>query len=557
MRPLVLYGSETGNSSDLADILVDRLRRIELNPILKEFGEASIEDLQDAKYVVVVCSTTGQGALPLNTRPFWHTLLRKSLASDLLQGVRLATFGLGDSSYPRYNWAIRKIHNRLLQLGATQLIDRGEGDEQDSEGIDSTFDQWVRIFIAQMKDELTLTTELPLQELLPPRYGFELLEGSREMPKDCGIQRTGIVKGKVVENTRITSESHFQDVRHMRIECDHRPVYAPGDVLAVFPCNRAAHVETLISCQNWGDIADREVTVSQSWKDRLPSGVVRPLTLRSLLTWHVDLNAIPRRSFFALASRFAESREREKMEQFSSGDAEDLQDLFDYANRPRRSIVETISEFETLKIPLPYVLDLLPILLPRKFSIASPVNSLTVDITVAIVKYKTILKRIRRGLCTNYLDGLVEGDSIPMKIEETNTKLIQGIDRTEAIVCVATGTGIAPIRSLIMSYKGSKPIYLFFGCRFSSKDFLYGTQWSEYPNVTVFPAFSREGGSYVQQQIGYKSEVLKPFLARSLIYVCGSAGKMPIAVREAFVDIVGDEAITRLEKSGFYLQETY
>ena len=64
----------------------------------------------------------------------------------------MTTFGLGDSSYPksvvilrglymsgadsltRFNWAARKIHKRLVQLGAKEAYPRGEADEQHDEG---------------------------------------------------------------------------------------------------------------------------------------------------------------------------------------------------------------------------------------------------------------------------------------------------------------------------------------------------------------------------------------------------------------------------------------
>ena len=34
----------------------------------------------------------------------------------------------------RFNWAARKLHKRLLQLGANEIYERGEADEQHDEG---------------------------------------------------------------------------------------------------------------------------------------------------------------------------------------------------------------------------------------------------------------------------------------------------------------------------------------------------------------------------------------------------------------------------------------
>jgi sulfite reductase alpha subunit-like flavoprotein len=60
--------------------------------------------------------------------------------------MKFASFGLGDTSYPKYNWAHRKLYNRLVQLGAQPVCDRGESDEQQPEG-------YVRFVSLVMRDE--------------------------------------------------------------------------------------------------------------------------------------------------------------------------------------------------------------------------------------------------------------------------------------------------------------------------------------------------------------------------------------------------------------------
>jgi hypothetical protein len=37
-----------------------------------------------------------------------------------------------------FNWAVRKLYNRLVQLGAESICSRGESDEQHPEGYVST-----------------------------------------------------------------------------------------------------------------------------------------------------------------------------------------------------------------------------------------------------------------------------------------------------------------------------------------------------------------------------------------------------------------------------------
>jgi sulfite reductase alpha subunit-like flavoprotein len=56
-------------------------------------------------------------------------------------------------------------------------------------------------------------------------------------------------------------------------------------------------------------------TKDQSLPDHLP----QVSTLRSLFTRHLDINAVPKRSFFKVFKHFTtDEREREKLEEFSS-----------------------------------------------------------------------------------------------------------------------------------------------------------------------------------------------------------------------------------------------
>jgi sulfite reductase alpha subunit-like flavoprotein len=60
--------------------------------------------------------------------------------------MKFASFGLGDTSYPKFNWAHRKLYNRLIQLGAQPVCDRGESDEQQPEGyvhVDVSLCPWI------------------------------------------------------------------------------------------------------------------------------------------------------------------------------------------------------------------------------------------------------------------------------------------------------------------------------------------------------------------------------------------------------------------------------
>ncbi|KAJ8119347.1 hypothetical protein ONZ43_g3684 [Nemania bipapillata] len=133
-KMLILYGSETGNSEESASDVERMARRLRFQTLLEEMNDVELTDLLRYSLVVFVVSTTGQGDLPKNARKFWKNLLRKRLPPNCLRQVKFTTFGLGDSSYYQFNWAARKLHKRLEQLGAVEFLPRGEADERHEDG---------------------------------------------------------------------------------------------------------------------------------------------------------------------------------------------------------------------------------------------------------------------------------------------------------------------------------------------------------------------------------------------------------------------------------------
>lgn len=578
-RVLILYGTETGNAQDYAEMTAKKIQRLRAQVIVKCMDQCQLSDLTEESYLLFLVSTTGQGELPRNALSLWKQLLRKKLPPSLLSNVKFQTFGLGDSSYPRYNWAIRKIHKRVSQLGAQELAVRGEGDEQNSEGPDAHFEKWVTTVCDELEGLFEEKMDrIPENELLPPRFTIEVDEQSEDILseknlKQTALTRPGVQTAKITSNERITTKDHFQDVRHLKLDSVSEKdtlKYQCGDTIALYPSNHVDEIDLLIKHQGWENIANKLIKVNDEFISCLPGGLVQPLTLRNLLLHHLDIVAVPRRSFFATVWHFASDEdEQERLWEFSILDG--IEDLFDYANRPRRSVLETILEFTSLKIPISYLVEVMPILRPRLFSIASqPQLAPSVELAVAIVKYKTIIRRIRRGLCTRWITTLENDDMIPYTLHKSPLPC----DETRPAIMIAPGTGIAPMRSLILSEKINSPMYLFFGCRHKSKDYIFAEDWKDVENLTVHAAFSRDtdgdsGGGYVQTQLMRQRKTVGELIVDqdATVYLCGSSGAMPRQVRLTLVEIVrqfsnsseedANSYVQDMEVKGRYLQETW
>lgn len=84
------------------------------------------------------------------------------------------------------------------------------------------------------------------------------------------------------------------------------------------------------------------------------------------------LQAVPKRYTFQLLRQFTISElEREKLAELTS--AEGQEELYKYCNRPRRSILEVLSDFPhaAANVPISYYFDIFQPIRQRAFSIAS------------------------------------------------------------------------------------------------------------------------------------------------------------------------------------------
>lgn len=83
---------------------------------------------------------------PDNMQKFWKFLLRKSLPTDSLVRLNFGVIGLGDSSYQKFNFAAKRLHKRLVQLGANPIQQVGLCDDQHDLGLGAILSPWLKSF---------------------------------------------------------------------------------------------------------------------------------------------------------------------------------------------------------------------------------------------------------------------------------------------------------------------------------------------------------------------------------------------------------------------------
>uniref|UniRef100_A0A8C2LPA6 NADPH-dependent diflavin oxidoreductase 1 n=1 Tax=Cricetulus griseus TaxID=10029 RepID=A0A8C2LPA6_CRIGR len=493
---LVLFGSQTGTAQDEAERLGREARRRRLGCRVQALDSYAVANLIREPLVVFVCATTGQGDPPDNMKNFWRFIFRKSLLSTSLCQMDFAVLGLGDSSYA--NLPSKFIFQFLEEVPSVGA------------------------------EELTIASSAPQR---PPSELQPFL-------------------APVVTNQRVTGPQHFQDVRLIEFDITDSSIsFAAGDVVLIMPSNSETHIQQF--CQllcldpnQFFVLKAREPGVPY------PPGLPQPCTVWHLVSQYLDIASVPRRSFFELLACLSQhGLEREKLLEFSS--ARGQEELWEYCNRPRRTILEVLCDFPhtAAAIPPDYLLDLIPRIRPRAFSIASSLlaHPRRLQILVAVVQYQTRLKEPRRGLCSSWLASLnPEQGLVRVPLWVRPGSLVFPETPNTPIIMVGPGTGVAPFRAAIQERvaHGQTGNFLFFGCRQRDQDFYWQTEWQELEKkgcLTLVTAFSREQEQkvYVQHRLRELGPLVWELLDRrgAYFYLAGNAKYMPTDVAEALTSI--------------------
>ncbi|KAJ2379981.1 NAPDH-dependent diflavin reductase, partial [Coemansia sp. RSA 2603] len=492
-----------------------------------------------------------------------------------------------------YNFAGKRLFRRLAQLEAQPLVARGDGDDQHYLGVDGALDAWLQTLWTVL-DQRWPSGRRPrgADELPPPAYPVQIAAPGEtaETPAAADGPGGGWMDACVTANERLTAETHFQDVRRLRLE----PVdgaqaadgWEPGDWAVMRPQNAAAEVDRFLAATRWA--GDLVVRIDGGADIGLP----RTTTVRWLATHVLDISGVPRRSFFEYLARFATHEdERSRLSEFASAEGQD--ELQAYCMRVRRTLCEVLEDFPQSQgcVPLERMLDVFPRLATRAFSISSDAPDGAVELTVAVVHYRTRMQRARTGVCTSWLAGLAYGASVRVRIEPGTIRLPD--DPRGHVVMVGPGTGVAAFMAFARRRRrqwidrgaaNMGATHLFFGARMRLGDFLYHdllAAWAAEGWLTLHCAFSRDQApdmaglaeqtldvrapAYVQDCItACAHDIWRLLEDGAFVYVSGNANRMPDDVRAAFARVVdtcadgrvaGDAYVREMVRAGRYQEE--
>ncbi|KAF6168710.1 hypothetical protein GIB67_026596 [Kingdonia uniflora] len=375
-RLLILYDSQTGNALDVAERVGREAERM------------------------------GQGDVSDSMKVFWRFLFQRNLSQSWLEGVNYAVFGLGDSGYQKYNFAAKKLDKRLSDLGAKPIIGRGLGDDQHPSGYEGALDPWLSS-LWNMLNKMEPTTfllkniDLAMKILDSPKFQIiyhivEKMQSQLSATSDLKYVKMQIENAtsispqnlghdrrkphcllQMIMNKQLTKVDCGRNVCHFELETLSSDIaYQVGDVLEILPSQNPVAVEALI--QRCSLNIDSYITVEpKSVQTGIPDiSVLRtPIKLRTFVELAMDItSASPRCYFFEVMSFFVTAEnEKERLLYFSSLEGRD--DLYQYNQKERRTVLEVLEDFPSVQMPFEWLVQLLPPLKTRPFSISSSLAS--------------------------------------------------------------------------------------------------------------------------------------------------------------------------------------
>eukprot|EP00928_Gymnodinium_smaydae_P030133 TRINITY_DN2247_c0_g1_i2.p1 TRINITY_DN2247_c0_g1~~TRINITY_DN2247_c0_g1_i2.p1 ORF type:complete len:1896 (+),score=381.74 TRINITY_DN2247_c0_g1_i2:84-5690(+) len=575
----ILYGSESGNAEEQAKYLQQDVVARGLRATVSTLDDFEFDDLPNQKILILVVSTCGLGEFPQNCKQAWLKLQSPELPMTWLSGVKFCVFGLGDSTYCQFCYAAASYDVRLGELGGNRILKRGVGDDRDEDRYFTGWDAWVpELWTALGLPQTPLT-----REVRPACYRIDFSPGKADSPpvEDSDIVPPGATKLVMRTNRLLSAEAmgYDRDIRHYEFDIKDTGVsYNCGESLAVWPRNPVSKVEELCTALGFDAGQQLRVVPQEGARNWCPE----ELSVRQLFSHVLDVFGKPNRKFFDSLSLFAkDEKDRTELEAISAGTPEGnalYRDLVqDFANH-----ADVLRRFSSARPPLDQLINMIPNLKPRSYSIASSPAMHPDKIQLCVVRVDWTVEstnEFRVGETTGYLIASQPGDIIMCAVRPS--AIVLPANPADPIIMAGMGTGLAPWRAVtqervMQARSGLKvgPCMLFFGARYAKFEYLYREELEQYVAegvLKVHTAFSRDQARkiYVQHRIVEAGQEVADLLLRQNghFYVCGSSRRVPEDIYEAMRQVIvanqrcseeeADATLSNLKMEGRYTVEAW
>jgi len=580
-RMVVFYGSQTGTAEEFAGRLAKEGARYGLKGLVADPEEEDMEDLQKLVEVeeqmegpclaVFMLATYGEGDPTDNAVEFNDKLTSDGME---LSGMKFAVFGLGNKTYEHFNAMGKLCDRRLEELGGKRLHTMGVGD--DDANLEDDFITWKEAFWASVCAEFGI--EASSEDFNTRQFEHKILKEGEIKPDKVYVGEVARLKSFVTQrppfdvknpymapitvNRNLHGSGSGRVGLHIELDiAGSRVRYDAGDHVAVYPINNTELVNaigTLLDIDMDQVFTMINVDEDSTKKHPFPC----PTTYRTALSHYVEITALPRTHILKeLAKYTSDSEDRRQLELMCSTTPEGKALYQKWVVDGVRHVGHILADLPSCKPPIDHLLELLPRLQPRFYSIASSskVHTNSVHICGVVVEYQIPDGRTNKGVATTWLQGKVpvgEGEDricpkVPVYIRRSQFRLPNR--PVTPVIMIGPGTGLAPFRGFIQERAWQKeqgkdvgPTLLFFGCRNKAEDYIYQSEleaWQQDGLLTLHVAFSRDQAEkrYVTHCLREEgAEVWKMLEQGGHLYVCGDAKMMAKDVRNIVGEICRD-----------------
>lgn len=584
-RVVVCWGSQSGFAEGLAHSLArDLHQRFGVQVLLADLSDYDAESftlLPNSTPVIFIVSTYGEGDPSDNAQDFvsWS----RAAQAGCLKNLSFAAFGCGNSNYQNYNKVVDDLQHFLTEAGAAPLIATGKGDEATRTSKEDFLD-WKEDLVLVLSRELGLPQiereyepSVEVAEVGPKSSAGDVHIGApcyKLSAKDSKVQ-SEIVKLPIVSKRSLAQyDEHdrncFEVVANLVSRSDIK--YRTGDHMAIWPENPDHDVRMLQQVLGLYDRKDSVITISLrdgTTDCKLPART----TIDTLFRHYLDIcGPVSRETLQALALTASTPLVKNNLLAISQSKEKYLEHLdrnhLTFA-RVLRYTVELDPSASWKHLTLPFVVDYIPTMMPRLYSISSSATTSPRQVSLTVSAKPTPLAKNSNvkipGLASTYLTGYSEPNTIESdissassvfaQIRHTNFKL--PTNSTTPVIMVAAGSGIAPFRAFIQERARLKAVgrdvgdmILLFGCQ-RERNFPYRDELEAIATgplkglLRIICAFSRAGETreYVQDRVEAHSAEICDLLLKgdAAMYMCGAASMAQKVNRALENHIVGTE----------------
>ncbi|OAG30300.1 hypothetical protein NEIG_00463 [Nematocida sp. ERTm5] len=496
----------------------EKKEEINKNCIISIFDMDSlaVPNILTGGLVIFVCSTTGDGDAPYNMQRFWKELKRKSWNNAF--EFYFAVIGLGDSSYPKYNYAAKRLFNRLQQVGGTPLCERCDCDEMDPMGIYSAYIPWI--------ESLKNAILSKYKEIA--RNIKEMYSSSNSSNKQSLCTGTYLGKKKVSPLSDPKTFQIFGENSMPTIECDQN-LNSYGSMYSsvyeyLFAVDKKEYSYTV------GDVL--AITPENACYQKVSPKIF--LDDVNHISRHIDYQSIPMHHHIQMIYQMVEEKKNaqimcdEELKDLYLDKLKSISESYDlyysYVLKPKKSFKDVLIDFY-IKISVDS--QLIRRIHPRYYTISKREGNIY-SITAGRIKMKHYKKEIL-GVCSEYLAHLKEGSSVSVDIKKSQL-LVEG-----DIFVVCTGTGIALGRTIMNEYlmrrlPDVRSLSILFGFRSLFLDCLHLNELLQNKEIEIIV---KSQCAYVHNKLSDRNidVFLAPSRIKELSAFLAAHGKSPDGIR--------------------------